>query len=157
LSGRCRSNRNQIQHRGWPCSDDLPSSWPTRVRPPFRRSASSLVRCSTECQSSCTIPLPLQRPRITISARPNSRGHLEVWEASRATLSLHDEYDDYPRGRIVYDTRHSHFIAYLDRSLDVPEFRRAVLHYFALPERGTVFRHDAHYGRARHRMTFNQG
>ena len=88
--------------------------------------------------------------------KTHSRGHFEVWEASRAALSLHDEYDNYPRGRIVYDTRHSHFVVYLDRSLDVPEFRRAVLHYFALPDGGTVFRHDAHYSRARHRMTFNQ-
>ena len=84
--------------------------------------------------------------------KTHPRGHLAVWEASRAALSLQDEYDDYPRGRIVFDTRLLLFIVYLDRSLDVPEFRRAVTHYFALPDGGTVFRHDAHYSRARHKM-----
>lgn len=87
--------------------------------------------------------------------KTHPRGHLEAWEASRAALLLHDEYDDYPRGRIVHDTRHSHFIVYLDRSLDVPEFRRAILLCFALPERDAVFRYDAHYARARHRMRFD--
>ena len=84
--------------------------------------------------------------------KTHPRGHLAVWEASRAALSLQDEYDDYPRGRIVFDTSLQLFIVYLDRSLDVPEFRRAVTHYFALPDGGTVFRHDAHYSRARHKM-----
>ncbi len=89
--------------------------------------------------------------------KAHPRGHLAAWEASRAALSLQDEYDDYPRGRIVFDVRRQLFIVYLDRSLDVPEFRRAVTHYFALPDEGVVFRHDAHYARARHRIRIDKG
>ena len=36
--------------------------------------------------------------------KTHPRGHFAVWEASRSALSLQDEYDDYPRGRIVFDT-----------------------------------------------------
>ena len=81
-------------------------------------------------------------------------GHLEAWEGSRKTLFLQGEYDDFPRGRVVYDTRGGCFNVYLDRALDVPIFRRAIAHYFALPDGFTVFRHDAHYARARHKMVF---
>ncbi len=88
--------------------------------------------------------------------KTHPQGHLEAWETSRATLSLQDDYDDYPRGRIVFDTRSGRFIVYLDRHLDAPVFRRAVIHYFALPEGFAVFRHDAHYSRARHRMNLER-
>jgi len=37
-------------------------------------------------------------------------GHLATWDASRAALSLQGQYDDYPRGRIVFDTSRLHFI-----------------------------------------------
>lgn len=83
-------------------------------------------------------------------------GHLEAWEVSRKVLSLQGDYDDFPRGRIVYDRRSKFFNVYLDRALDVPIFRRAIIHYFALPERAVAFRYDAHYARARHKMVFEQ-
>ncbi len=86
--------------------------------------------------------------------KTHPRGHYQAWEASRAALALQGEYDDYPRGRLVFDARRLHFIVYLDRGLDVPVFRRAILHYFAIPADGTVSRHDAHYARVRHRMRF---
>ncbi len=86
--------------------------------------------------------------------KTHAGGHFEAWEASRRVLSLHGEYDDFPRGRIVYDQRSDVFNVYLDRALDVPAFRRALMHYFALPEGSVVFRYDAHYARARHKMVF---
>jgi hypothetical protein len=81
-------------------------------------------------------------------------GHLEAWEASRMTLSLQGDYDDFPRGRIVYDRHSRCFNVYLDRTLDVPAFRCVITHYFALPYGFTVFHYDAHYARARHKMVF---
>ena len=81
-------------------------------------------------------------------------GHLEAWEASLRALSLQGDYDDFPRGRIVYDRPSAYFNVYLDRALDVPIFRRAINYYFALPDGFTAFGYDAHYARARHKMVF---
>lgn len=88
--------------------------------------------------------------------KTHPRDHYAMWEASRQRLALVDEYDDHPRGRIVFDGRPGCFVVYLDRQLDVTAFRCAVLHYFALPPVTTMFCHDAHYSRARHKLALGK-
>jgi hypothetical protein len=83
------------------------------------------------------------------------RDHFSMWEASRIHLGLRDQYDDSPRGRIVFQTRNARFVVYLDRQLDVPAFRNAVLHIFSLPQPSTYFRYDQHYAHARNKIISN--
>ena len=82
------------------------------------------------------------------------RDHFSMWESSRRHLGLTGEYDDAPRGRIVFELQSARFVVYLDRQLDSPTFRLPILHLFALPLSTTAFHHDQHYARARNRMSF---
>lgn len=60
------------------------------------------------------------------------------------------EYEEVPRGRVLFDRRRNRFICYLDRSVDKPELRQRLLAVFELAHVPVVFQHDAHY-------TTNQG
>ncbi len=73
-------------------------------------------------------------------------GHMDAWEAFLDTpeFAFSDyEYDDWPRGRILYDSEAKKFIVYHD--LKVRPFLNQIVRLFSLPKRRTVFRRDHHY------------
>jgi hypothetical protein len=70
-----------------------------------------------------------------------------------ARLGLHaaiscSEYDEHPRGRIVYDTITDMFILYADRRLQTSAFTARIIAAFCLPVARTVVRSDSHYRRS---------
>jgi hypothetical protein len=87
----------------------------------------------------------------------HSRGHYELWErwsiAGAAwlrqngypTVIASTEYDDHPRGRIVYEVPRKLFVLYADRriqrSLQIRELEEA----FGLQRQQVVVRSDSHY------------
>ena len=85
------------------------------------------------------------------------RGHYDVWEAWQrlgvAGLLLYglpaeiadSEYEDHPRGRIVYDTQTERFILYADQRLQTPAFLGRVITAFSLPAEQNLVRSDSHY------------
>lgn len=87
------------------------------------------------------------------------RGHFETWEAWRAlgmrglarlalpACILDHEYEDFPRGRIVYQCGTGIFILYADPGLHTPRRRCAILARFALEAARVRFAVDAHYRR----------
>ena len=81
-------------------------------------------------------------------------GHYETWTqwrrdrtgdpALRALVRSH-EYEDWPRGRIVFDRSRDLFIIYADRKLLTPATIARVKTQFHLPEEHTEVKSDFHY------------
>jgi hypothetical protein len=83
-------------------------------------------------------------------------GHYEVWEEWRKSARIDppgtanfiamDEYEEWPRGRIVYSPPCSHFILYADAQvLSRPDLLMAVHGRFGLPANRTENKRDGHY------------
>lgn len=83
-------------------------------------------------------------------------GHADYWErwqeAGRAWLVRHglpldilsSEYDEHPRGRIVFDRRFGGFILYADRRLQKPERLNRIKQAFGLRDAVKIMS-DPHY------------
>jgi hypothetical protein len=80
-------------------------------------------------------------------------GHYDVWERWRAkcpTESAVDvlrdsEYEEWPRGRVVFDAVHSQFIVYADSQVFECALQHRVLDHFGIPAGRVVFMRDGHY------------
>jgi hypothetical protein len=81
-------------------------------------------------------------------------GHHEVWESWRKinepnaalrALVRTFEYEEWPRGRIVFDRVKKHFILYVDHKLMPPETIAKIQARFALPPDKTSVETDFHY------------
>jgi hypothetical protein len=85
------------------------------------------------------------------------RGHYDVWnkwqklnavvlaKQSIPQAVAYHEYEDFPRGRIVYQTKSDQFIVYADRRLQHPDLLAKIANLFALTPGTFVVRSDAHY------------
>jgi hypothetical protein len=85
------------------------------------------------------------------------RGHYDVWEAWRrlgparlARRGLPDailmhEYEDFPRGRVVYDGDRKRFVIYADRKLQTPSSIIEIVRAFHLEAEAYVVQSDLHY------------
>ncbi len=81
-------------------------------------------------------------------------GHYETWDhwrreqtvnpALRALVRSH-EYEDWPRGRIVFDRARDLFIIYADRKLLTPATIARLNTQFLLPAERTEVKSDWHY------------
>ena len=71
-------------------------------------------------------------------------GHYELWTAWRrgrpkppvpelAPIIATDEYEDWPRGRIVFDIPTQRFVIYADRALLTAPYLGAICAHFQLP------------------------
>lgn len=87
-------------------------------------------------------------------------GHHETWEAWRrglpepplallAPIIARDEYEIWPRGRIVYEQTADRFVIYADRQLLAPAWLAQIKARFHLPPERTIARSDLHYSRTR--------
>ncbi|MDR0458003.1 MAG: hypothetical protein LBH10_03100 [Burkholderiaceae bacterium] len=85
------------------------------------------------------------------------RGHYELWEhwkaqgaaapleISVAQAIARHEYEDFPRGRIVFDVKNRRFIVYADRRLQQEGTLAAIARQFGLKPGTFVVRSDSHY------------
>jgi hypothetical protein len=81
-------------------------------------------------------------------------GHFQVWDgwrnsrdleaATRAIVRTH-EYEDWPRGRIVFNRKKDAFILYCDRKLMRPRTLEQIQQRFRLPVERTKVEADFHY------------
>jgi len=81
-------------------------------------------------------------------------GHYETWahwrrdrtvdRALRALVRSY-EYEDWPRGRIVFDRSRDQFILYADRKLLTPAMIARIKKQFHLPAERTEVQSDLHY------------
>jgi hypothetical protein len=81
-------------------------------------------------------------------------GHYETWAEWRKDRTLNPalralvrsyEYEDWPRGRIVFDQSRALFIIYADRKLLTPVMIARIEAQFQLREERTEVRTDLHY------------
>ena len=81
-------------------------------------------------------------------------GHYEVWEGWRTlrdpeaalrALVRTFEYEDWPRGRIVFDRVKERFVLYADRKLMLPDTITQIQARFALSPDKTIVETDFHY------------
>jgi hypothetical protein len=85
------------------------------------------------------------------------RGHYDVWSAWQKldaialakkaipqTVAYH-EYEDFPRGRIVYHVQARQFIIYADRRLQRSDIIGEIATLFAITPGTFIVRSDAHY------------
>lgn len=87
----------------------------------------------------------------------HASGHYERWEewsvlsrAQRASAGFPDriaysEYDQWPRGRIVYEKPKRRFVLYADRRLQQPAIIEALRSAFGLEDAEVIVKSDAHY------------
>lgn len=81
-----------------------------------------------------------------------SHGHYAVWEgwrarraADRVAAVVRDaEYEEWPRGRVVFNSIKGQFIVYADKQIPQGALQR-VLEYFGIPAGRVVFMTDNHY------------
>ncbi|MFG1297107.1 hypothetical protein [Xanthobacter variabilis] len=85
--------------------------------------------------------------------KTEAMAHYDFWSGLRKRLKLTGEYEDWPRGRVVYHVRDEVFTAYIDRQLAGDAFRAAIIEAFHLPPERTRFAFDAHYSGAKFRLT----
>jgi hypothetical protein len=83
-----------------------------------------------------------------------SPGHYKTWAQWRRDRTLDPalralvrayEYEDWPRGRIVFDRSRDLFILYADRKLLTPEMIARIASQFHLPAERTEVQSDFHY------------
>jgi len=84
-------------------------------------------------------------------------GHYEIWEGWRAAgitaikamgLPVEiaaSEYEEHPRGRVVYDRRAEQFIIYADRKLQKRLIIDDIKASFGITDRTCMVRSDSHY------------
>lgn len=101
------------------------------------------------------VPLAEAEPYGDFLTYPD--GHYETWEGWRrlgpgglgqrglpALIAWH-EYEHFPRGRVVYDSRARLFTFYADRRLQAPGTVAALVRLFGLDPAQAAVRSDPHY------------
>lgn len=85
--------------------------------------------------------------------KTEAMAHYSFWPTLQKKLKLPGEYEDSPRGRVVYNTREDRFTVYIDRQLAGDVFRARILTEFVLPADKTGFAFDFHYSGAKFKVT----
>lgn len=70
--------------------------------------------------------------------------HVYDWEKLNRNFG---DYEDYPRGRVIFNTKNNTYLIYLDASLLNVETKNKIIKFFGLSERDYEFkfRKDSHY------------
>jgi hypothetical protein len=99
------------------------------------------------------------RGRLLSSSVPLSKGvdcgqnidsplnHCNYWRSIQQQHPelQHFEYDDIPRGRVLFSKQSNKFYVYMDVKLHKPRIKHALCQAFCLPENGVIFDVDLHY------------
>ena len=73
------------------------------------------------------------------------RGARDLRESDIPTAPVWSEYDEWPRGRVLYDRTTRHFIIRADRQLHRPEFVRVITDRFGIAPADAMILPDDHY------------
>lgn len=80
-------------------------------------------------------------------------GHYDLWEGWRtgrppdglAGIALEAEYEEWPRGRVVFNFVRGQFVVYGDSQVFEHELQHRVLEHFGIPAGQVEFSKDGHY------------
>ena len=136
---------------GW-----LSCEWPTNQPVPgwSARSGSSK---RTGTATIIALAVPLERADVYGDMLTVDIGHLDYWaglarrgtralrEAGLPTAPIWSEYEEWPRGRVLYDSKARHFVIRADRQLHQPAFVRLIAEHFRVDVAMTTVMPDDHY------------
>ncbi len=100
---------------------------------------------------------PIDQGEVYGECITHPTGHYEFWEglsqlgaaalASRGmpTVPAWHEYEEFPRGRVVYWPKENRFVIYSDRRLQTTTFIEQLLTEFGIPNDSYAVRSDSHY------------
>lgn len=91
---------------------------------------------------------PVSKGQTWGDFRIHERGHDVYWEMLRQARAVpqQSEYDDYPRGRVAYDTKTRRYLLFLDRCiLKKKSLVNKIMSELNLPKQGTKKDTDSHY------------
>jgi hypothetical protein len=76
--------------------------------------------------------------------------HINEWESRRIYLPdfkelASTEYQEFPRGRVVYSNVTRKATIYMDSSLFVKKYKRLLINYFDLADCSVTWKKDSHY------------
>jgi|LULR01.1.fsa_nt_gb hypothetical protein len=76
--------------------------------------------------------------------------HVAVWEkygnfTDSSPILAHYDYQDIPRGRVLYQVRKQRFLVYLDKALMSKEIKSAIAEYFGFTPQQADWKRDLHY------------
>jgi hypothetical protein len=103
------------------------------------------------------VAVPLGRASAYGDMLTVDTGHLEHWsrlarrgaralrEAEIPTAPVWSEYEEWPRGRVLYDSVARRFVIRADRQLHRPEFIQLIVDFFHIPIAGAEILPDDHY------------
>jgi hypothetical protein len=103
------------------------------------------------------LTVPLERADTYGDMLTVDTGHLEHWSrlARRGALSLREarlptapvwsEYEEWPRGRVLYDRTARRFVVRADRQLHRPAFMRLIADRFCIETVSLTILSDDHY------------
>jgi hypothetical protein len=106
--------------------------------------------------------VPLERADAYGDMLTVDTGHLEYWsglarrgaralrEAGIPTTPVWSEYEEWPRGRVLYDSTARHFVIRADMQLHQPGFVRIIAEHFCIDDAMTTVMPDEHYQCVRH-------
>ena len=101
--------------------------------------------------------VPLERAEIYGDMLTVDTGHIDYWsqlarrgdralrKAGIPTAPIWSEYEEWPRGRVVFNFVEGQFVVYGDRQVFECELQNAVLEAFGVPADGVKFSQDGHY------------
>jgi hypothetical protein len=80
----------------------------------------------------------------------SSDSHVDLWERRQCFLPqfpelLGTEYQDVPRGRVVYSTKDKKTIIYMDKVLHTEKIKKIVSNFFELKNTDISWKTDKHY------------
>jgi hypothetical protein len=103
------------------------------------------------------VAVPLERANAYAGKLTVDTGHLEYWsglarrgaqalsEAGIPTAPVWSEYDEWPRGRVLYDPAARRFVILADMQLHRPEFVRLIADHFCIEALAANVLSDDHY------------
>jgi len=90
----------------------------------------------------------LDQVKVIDGFKDSDFGHYQVWDemsAQNKELYIY-EYEDIPRGRIVYNVNHGLFIVYSNEDIiNSDEAKKLIMDAFGLNDEAVSFQYDAHY------------
>jgi len=74
--------------------------------------------------------------------------HYQIWDeisSQNKDFYLY-EYEDIPRGRVIYDVKNANYIIYSSNDIiNSDESKKIIVKAFDLNENSVIFKYDAHY------------
>lgn len=101
--------------------------------------------------------MPLQNAEIYGDTLTNPNGHYDFWERMKSSRAksreyrninervFQSEYEDWPRGRVVYHIKGQKFSLLADKRLHTIRRLKMLREHFNLPDNHTDYKKDGHY------------